>query len=178
MSSGSPSTAPSKFSPSSRLNDDQRPRSALDAARTFTGGAPRTNLQRTTAVAAHRAAKDTADPAARHAAMAAGDAAAAAYLHPLPQPTQVGHILRSTAHAAHATELATADPTTATAFITMASQQASHPLVKVLRRYPHAPQGQTRVAELMVLIDISLRTEGARPHGHMSERLPPRPHQS
>lgn len=37
--------------------DDIRPREALTAALAFAGGAPRTNLLRTTAFAAHRAAK-------------------------------------------------------------------------------------------------------------------------
>ncbi|MDN5803568.1 MAG: hypothetical protein L0H26_03120 [Microlunatus sp.] len=73
--------------------DDPRPAAALRAARLFAEGAPRSRLQRTAAADAHRAAKDATTEAARHAASAAGDAAAAAYLHPLTKATQVRHIL-------------------------------------------------------------------------------------
>ena len=59
---------------------DTRPRAAIRAARTFAEGAPRTNLQRVTALEAHRAAKTATSEAAQQAARAAGDAAAAAYL--------------------------------------------------------------------------------------------------
>src|SRR5690349_3853599 len=61
---------------------DPRPAAALDAARVFAEGAPRSRLQRTAAADAHRAAKEAPTEAAAHAASAAGDAAAAAYLHP------------------------------------------------------------------------------------------------
>jgi hypothetical protein len=73
--------------------DDPRPAAALQAARVFAEGAPRSRLQRTAAAHAHRAARDATTEAARHAASAAGDAAAAAYLHPLAKATQVRHIL-------------------------------------------------------------------------------------
>jgi len=57
--------------------DDPRPAAALEAARVFAEGAPRSRLQRTAAADAHRAARDAATEPARHAASAAGDAAAA-----------------------------------------------------------------------------------------------------
>ncbi|WP_408608921.1 putative immunity protein, partial [Desertihabitans aurantiacus] len=63
--------------------DDGRPRAALEAARVFVEGAPRSRLQRAASVEAHRAAREAATEAARLAAQAAGDASAAAYLHPL-----------------------------------------------------------------------------------------------
>ena len=91
--------------------DDPRPAAALDAARVFAEGAPRSRLQRTAATDAHRAAKEASTEPARHAATAAGDASAAAYLHPLAKATQVKHILGSAAHAARAFELfADGDP--------------------------------------------------------------------
>ncbi len=66
--------------------DDPRPREAIEAAHVFAHGARRTRLQRVTAVAAHRAARDVSDEAAQHAARAAGDAAAAAYSIRWPKP--------------------------------------------------------------------------------------------
>lgn len=45
------------------LPGDPRPRAAVDAAWEFANGARRTNLQRTTAFDAHRAAKDAPTPA-------------------------------------------------------------------------------------------------------------------
>lgn len=47
--------------------------------------------------------------AARAAASAAGDAAGAAYLHPLAKATQARHILGAAAQAARAAELARGD---------------------------------------------------------------------
>ncbi|MFF7159735.1 putative immunity protein [Streptomyces sp. NPDC008139] len=75
--------------------DDPRPRAAIDAARAFVNGANRTTSQRVAAFDAHRAARSAPSEAARLAARSAGDAASAAYLHPLAQAAQVGHILRA-----------------------------------------------------------------------------------
>jgi hypothetical protein len=69
-------------------------------------GAERTQLQRSSSLAAHKAAQEATTEAARDAARAAGHAAAAAYLHPLAESHQVKHILGAAAHAARAAELA------------------------------------------------------------------------
>jgi hypothetical protein len=138
---------------------DRRPRNAVDAAWTFARGANRTKLQRVTALDAHRAAKDASNDAAKHAARAAGDAAAAAYLHPLAEATQVGHILRAAANAARAAELAAdGDTTVGDRGIELALRRATPALVDVLRRYPLAPSGKSRVAQLMKSLDTSLRS--------------------
>ena len=138
--------------------EDSRPRAAIEAAMTFADGAARTNLQRVTALDAHRAAKDANADAAGYAASAAGDAAAAAYLHPLAKATQVGHILRAAANAAHAAELSAANyPHSASALIEAARSRATPTVIDVLRRYPRAPTGTTRVAHLMTALDDSLR---------------------
>src|SRR6476620_1905407 len=113
--------------------DDPRPAAALEAARVFAEGAPRSRLQRTAATDAHRAARDATTEPARHAASAAGDAAAAAYLHPLAKATQVRHILGAATHAARAAVL------------------------DVLGRYPRAPKGRSRIAVLMKRLDSLLR---------------------
>jgi hypothetical protein len=138
--------------------DDDRPRAALGAAWLFANGGPRTNLQRVAAIGAHRAARDAGDEAALYAARAAGDAAAAAYLHPIVEATQVGHILRATACAAHAAELMTgADMSTAEAALQRAHRRATPTLLAVLRRYPPAPEGSNRVGQLMKSLDSRLR---------------------
>lgn len=140
-------------------DQDPRPRAAIAAAWEFANGAPRTTLQRVTSRDAHRAAKDVNDEAARHAAVAAGDAAGAAYLHPLAKATQVGHILRAAANAARATELSTGDdPDVEDALIGQARRRATLRLIAVLRRYPPAPDGTGRVSRLMKTLDTSLRT--------------------
>lgn len=138
--------------------DDRRPAAALDAARTFAGGAPRTNLQRQAATDAHRAAKEAPTEAARYAANAAGHASAAAYLHPLAQATQVGHILGAAAHAARAAEIATGeDAVVAEYMVDGAARRMPPEVLDVLSRYPRAPQGKERVAELMARLDSLLR---------------------
>ena len=145
-------------------SDDPRPAAALDAARVFAEGAPRSRLQRTAATDAHRAARDATTEVARHAASAAGDAAAAAYLHPLAKATQVRHILGSAAHAARAAELARGDdPVVAEYVITAAAKPAMPVVLEVLTRYPRAPKGRTRVAVLMERLDSMLRDPPATP---------------
>jgi hypothetical protein len=137
---------------------DKRPRDAIAAAMTFADGAPRTALQRVTSLDAHRAAREVSDEAARHAARAAGDAASAAYLHPLAKATQVGHILRAAANAARAAELrAGNDATVGEGMIERARARATPVVIDVLRRYPSAPAGRSRVAHLMAALDRALR---------------------
>lgn len=137
--------------------DDVRPGAALDAARVFVGGAPRTRLQRTAAVDAHRAAAAASSEAVRLAARAAGDAAAAAYLHPIARATQVGHVLRATASEARIAELDSGDPAAAARVLAEARARATPTLVDVLGRYPSAPPGTSRVAVLMAELDATLR---------------------
>lgn len=138
--------------------DDPRPRDAIEAAWAFARGAARTNVLRVTAVAAHRSAKDVVDEAAQHAARTAGDAAAAAYLHPLARATQVGHILRAAAGAARAAELRdSGNPAVAAELINQYRERATPALLDILSRYPRAPLGRTRVAHLMRTLDDVLR---------------------
>lgn len=137
---------------------DPRPRAAIGAARAFVGGAGRTALQRVTSVDAHRAARSAPSEAARLAARSAGDAASAAYLHPIARATQVGHILRAAASAARIGELAAGgDPAAGEALLERSRRRATPELVAVLRRYPPAPGGSTRVARLMSALDRALR---------------------
>ncbi|MCL4721352.1 MAG: NAD(+)--rifampin ADP-ribosyltransferase [Gammaproteobacteria bacterium] len=144
--------------------EDPRPSAALEAARAFAEGAARSRLQRRAAVEAHRAAKEAPTEAARHAAYAAGDAAAAAYLHPLAKATQVRHILGSAAHAARAAELSRGDdPVVAEYVITAAAKRATPVVREVLTRYPRAPRGRSRVAVLMARLDSLLRDPPPKP---------------
>lgn len=138
--------------------EDPRPRDAVAAARTFADGAPRTRLQRVTAPAANRAGAEASTGAARHAARAAGSAASAAYLHPLRQASQVGHILGAAAHAARAAELAAGgDPGVGDRAIEKAAARADPALVDVLGRYPRVPADTNRVGQLMQALDSTLR---------------------
>lgn len=135
--------------------DDPRPRLALDAAWEFVGGSRRTKLQRVTSLDAHRAAKEAPSEAARLAARSAGDAASAAYLHPLADAAQVGHILRAAASVARIAELS--EPGAAVASLDRAVERAGPVLLDVLGRYPVVPAGKNRVAELMSTLDSRLR---------------------
>lgn len=136
---------------------DHRPRAAIAAAWEFANGAGRTNLQRVAAMDSHRAAKDVGEGSAKHAAHAAGDAAASAYLHPFAKADQVGHILRADAHAAYAQELRADDTSVGLAHLDRAVERASPMLIEVLRRYPPAAAGRSRVSILMKTLDDELR---------------------
>lgn len=138
--------------------DDPRPRAAVDAGWAFINGAPRTKLQRVASMDAHRAAKEAPTETALLAAQAAGDAAAAAYLHPIAQGHQVGHILRAAANAARIAEIeADDDPTAGAKLIELARKRATPTLIDVLHRYPLVPIGSGRTAHLMNALDTSLR---------------------
>lgn len=142
--------------------DDPRPRAALGAARAFADGAPRTKLQRVTALDAHRAAKEITSEAGQLAARACGDAAAAAYLHPIARATQVGHILRAAACAARVAELeAGGDEGAAARSVKSTCDRATSVLIDILGRYPTAPLGKNRLAQLMSVLDNSLRRHEA-----------------
>ncbi len=140
---------------------DRRPHQAIEAARGFASGGPRVRAIRDGAWAAMRAAGDAGEAgydAARQAALAAVAAAGAAFLHPLPNPTQVKHILGSAAHAAHALELEAGDePAVGLRHIEAARRLASPVVVDVLRRYPTPPAGGGRVGELIRILDAALR---------------------
>ena len=142
--------------------DDPRPRAAIDAAWVFGNGARRTKLQRVTSLDAHRAARSAPSEAARLAARSAGDAASAAYLHPIAQAGQVGHILRAAASAARISEIEAGDPAAAEAALERSRQRATPVLADVLRRYPPATGGRSRVAQLMSTLDRSLRQEAVQ----------------
>ncbi|MCY7412163.1 MAG: exonuclease SbcC [Salinibacterium sp.] len=138
--------------------EDPRPRAGIEAAWAFANGASRTRLQRVTAMDAHRAAKEAASEASKHAALAAGDAAAAAYLHPLAKATQIGHILRAAANAARAAQLSAGDDSNVgDVLIEQARERATPALIDVLRRYAPAPLGNSRVAIMMKNLDTALR---------------------
>ncbi|MFC7549651.1 putative immunity protein [Plantactinospora sp. GCM10030261] len=147
--------------------DDPRPRAAIDAAWTFVNGANRTKLQRVMSLDAHRAARSAPSEAARLAARSAGDAASAAYLHPIARASQIGHILRASASVARIGELeAGGDHTIGNALLERSRQRATPVLIDVLRRYPIAPSGGSRVAQLMSTLDRLLRQLADLPPGH------------
>jgi hypothetical protein len=136
---------------------DMRPRRALDAAQLFVDGAGRSNLQRATASAAHRAAKSVVPPAA-HAAMAAGDAAGSAFLHPLADAAQVGHILRGPAHSVLALTLQPTSPCTREEAEASLLAAASPTLIEVLSRYPRPTRTSHPVYTVMADLDVHLRS--------------------
>jgi rifampin ADP-ribosylating transferase len=143
---------------------DPRPAAAIEAARAFVEGAPRSRLQRTASADALKAAKDASTEAAAHAAHAAAGAASAAYLHPLAKATQVKHILGPVAHAARAAELARGDdPVVAEYVLDAAAKRATPTVLDVLARYPRAPKGHTRIAELTTRLDSLLRDPKPQP---------------
>ncbi|RSZ62103.1 exonuclease SbcC [Corynebacterium hylobatis] len=138
--------------------EDPRPREAIAAAHEFIAGTPRSRRQRVASMDAHRAAKAAPGEIALLAAQAAGDAASAAYLHPISKAHQVGHILRAAANAARIRELlAPEDPQVGERMIRQFAQHAGPVLVDVLRRYPPAPPGRSRSAQLMAELDGLLR---------------------
>ncbi|AXK76366.1 exonuclease SbcC [Mycolicibacterium neoaurum] len=137
--------------------DDPRPGAAVAAARAFITGAPRSRWQRLASMDAHRAAAESGTESARLAAQAAGDAACAAYLHPIAKAHQVGHILRADANAARIAEIVDG-PFAAARVLESARRRAEPGLVDVLRRYPPHTSASNRVAQLISALDSALRS--------------------
>ncbi|MER7454577.1 putative immunity protein [Nocardia beijingensis] len=149
--------------------EDSRPRDALAAAAAFVRGDQRSRAQRVTAPAAHRAAREAVAPVAFHAAMAAGDAAASAYLHPLADAVQVNHILRASAHTIRVFELSLGeehpgDP------MERIIDLATPLVIDVLRRYPRIGAGASRVGRLVHELDNRLRDQPRTPSMRATER--------
>ncbi|RMI35627.1 exonuclease SbcC [Nocardia stercoris] len=140
---------------------DARPRAALNAARAFVRGGSRSNEQRVAALAAHRAAKG-AEPPAAHAAMAAGDAAASAYLHPLADGAQVGHILRGPAHCVLAQQRRAVEPLTRPDAIENVLGYVTAQVIEVLLRYPRVRHRGREIASVMGELDARLRRDSTR----------------
>ena len=137
---------------------DSRPRDAIEAAWTFARGGKRGKTLRDAAWASLKAARDADTAAAGDAARAAMCAASAAYLHPLANAHQVKHILGAAAHAARAAELIAGDDRDVGAeHIEQARRRATPAVVEVLKRYPVAPPGGSRVGELLRDLDEALR---------------------
>lgn len=144
--------------------DDPRPREAIEAARAYAQGAPRSRRQRSAATAANQAAREAPTEAAAHAARAAAHAAASAYLHPLAKATQLGHLLGAGAEAARAAELARGDDKVVAEYVLDAAARRATPVVlDVLGRYPRAVKGRGRVAQLMARLDSLLRDPPPEP---------------
>ena len=138
--------------------DDPRPRDAIATAWEFARGGRRGKALRDAAWAAMRAAHDCSSDAADAAASAAMAAAGAAYLHPLPNATQVRHVLGAAAHAARALELVAGDdPAVGAAHVAEVAGRVAPEVVAVLLRYPPAPAGGGRVGALTRLLDTALR---------------------
>ncbi|MCR6672476.1 putative immunity protein [Devosia ginsengisoli] len=137
---------------------DSRPRDAVDAALAFARGGKRVKALRDASWTALKAAQETDNAAASQAARAAMAASAAAYLHPLPNATQVKHILGAAAHAARAAELAAGDdPAVGDAHIQRAALRAPPDVLSMLRQFPPAPPGSGRVGQLLRTLDTALR---------------------
>lgn len=149
--------------------DDSRPRDALAAAAAFVNGDRRSRAQRVTAPSAHRAGREAAAPVPFHAAMAAGDAAASAYLHPLADAAQVNHILRASAHTIRVFELSPSEEHAGDP-VERIVDLATPLLIDVLRRYPRIGAGANRVSQLVHELGTRLRDQSCTPRIRESER--------
>jgi hypothetical protein len=138
---------------------DRRPRIALDGARAFARGGPRTAKLRTDALASLAAAREVDDPAASAAARAAGTAGSSAFTHATISAHQINHILGPAVNAARARELAAGeDPKVGDNEIALAVRRATPALRAVVRRMPRRHgKGKRRLEQLYVRLEDGLR---------------------
>jgi len=135
--------APRKSRTSSQRAHPEDPRvgAAIDVAWEFISGGPRNRRQRNASLEAHRAARDATTEVARLAARAAGDAASAAYLHPIAKAHRVGHILRAAACVARIAELNSDDDPAAGARAIGDATARATPVLRGARPVP-GPSGR------------------------------------
>ena len=158
---------------------DPRPREAIEGARVFAAGGPRTAALRTLALAAYAAAHKrgggtdsgdaapadttvagaTLDEAASAAATAACLAASSAYTHPLADVAQTKHIVGPAAYATLALELAhPEDAGMAERELRLAIGSAPPEVREILGHMPaREPGSGKRIDRLMYEIDAGLR---------------------
>lgn len=145
--------------------DDDRVSAALAATRSFADGAPRSTIQRTTAIAALKAAKAATEPSLQAAARAASAAAALAYMHPdLIDANQLKHLYGPVVYTAVAFELDDDhDEAVGDRILKNAVRTATQTGRELARSMPAPPQGRTRTACLHALLDVWLRGTVAEP---------------
>jgi hypothetical protein len=142
---------------------DPRPREAIEGARAFAAGGPRTALLRTLALAAYAAARETGDADASGAAAATATAAclaaSSAYTHPLADVAQTKHIVGPAAYAILALELANpGDAGLAERELRLAIESAPLEVREILGRMPaRSPGSKKHVDQLMYKLDSALR---------------------
>ncbi|MEU7580982.1 putative immunity protein [Streptomyces sp. NPDC041068] len=137
---------------------DTRPYEAIEGARAFGRGGPRTKQLRTLAWAAYAAAREVGDPAAAAAARAAGSAAGAPYMHALATPHQTKHVFGPAMYLAQARELASGgDPGIGDEEIRWAIERASPAVRAVVRRFPAGPSARTRLGAFASRLEAGLR---------------------
>lgn len=88
--------------------------------------------------------------------MAAGDAAASAYLQPLADAVQVGHILRGPPHCVIAQMQRPVEPASKAGAVRLILDLVTPPVIEVLLRYPRAVVSRREVATVMCELDASL----------------------
>lgn len=143
----------------SRVASDARPRAAIEGAREFAAGGPRTARLRTLALAAHAAAREAGEPAAAAAARAAGTAAASAYTHPLADVHQTKHVVGAAAYAALALQIgAGGEAAAGDAEVDRAIAQAPAEAREVLSHMPAREAGRSRLDALMHALDAGIRS--------------------
>lgn len=129
--------------------DDDRPRAAVEAIRTFADGGPRVHQLRVWSMAAHRASMATKESAAAAAARSAALASSSAYLHLdlLHTGHQHPHLLGAAAYAS----LAVADE------VDTAINQAPDVVRDLVQKMPELAPGRTTLSERYAKLDAALR---------------------
>ncbi|MBY4126993.1 hypothetical protein HQO83_01150 [Rhodococcus fascians] len=130
---------------------DSRPGSAINGAEAFAETGHRTAELRRLAWGAHKAAREVTESAATDAALAAMNAAGAAFLHPLYSPHQVKHILGSAVH------LVLTDSEAVAGQLEWILNNSGPEVRAILRRFPRPAAGRTKFGILLVQLDTELR---------------------
>lgn len=146
-----------------RYPDDERPREAIEAARTFGEGKPRDKSLRVLSLAVFKIGKDV-DEVAKYVTKAASAVAAIAYTHTDLQTGQQGvrqaqHVLGPIVYSALALEMdADNNSMVGNAIIRQAAKDAPAEVRYILAHMPPQPKKADRLSALFHDLDAELRS--------------------
>ena len=139
------------------IEDDLRPRKAIEGILEFVESGKRTNILRKLALDAYRSSIETKNEAACASARAASLAAASAYTHPFKDINQARHILGPAAFSILASELYTTSSGISKIEMETAICSVNNSVIQLLKKMPSQRTGKKRIDELYYQLDQKIR---------------------
>lgn len=139
------------------IENDLRPRMAIEGILEFVESGKRTNNLRKLALDAYRSSIETKNEAAVASARSASLAAASAFTHPFKDINQARHILGPAAFSILASELYTTSSGISELEMDIAICSVNDSVIHFLKKMPAQKTGKKRIEELYFQLDQKIR---------------------